>query len=75
MNQKELGFFIDTEIRRKYKSRRKFAKETKRSYTYMNKMLSDMIEDGKNSGILTISSILNDLGYDLAIQKKEPTEK
>ncbi|MCQ9626567.1 hypothetical protein HS141_06220 [Cetobacterium somerae] len=75
MNQKELGFFIDTEIRRKYKSRRRFAKETKRSYTYMNKMLSEMIVDGKNSGMLTVTSILNDLGYELTIKEKDPTKK
>ncbi len=75
MNQKDLGFFIDAEIRKKYKSRRQFAGKTGRSYTSMNKMLSDMIENGKNAGILTIASILEDLGYELTIKKKEPTEK
>ncbi|MBC2855319.1 hypothetical protein H3N56_10365 [Cetobacterium sp. 2A] len=70
MKISELGFFIDTEIRRQFKSRRKFAIKTNRSYTYFNKMISGMINQNQSIGLNAATEILSDLGYELVIKKK-----
>lgn len=70
MKPSEIGFFIDTEIRRQFKNRHKFAIATNRSYVYLNKMLSGMIDNEKSIGLDTLISLLNDLGYEIKVNKK-----
>lgn len=70
MNQQKLGFIIDMEIKKNYKSRRQFAKKTGRSYTHFTKLISEMIKTGNtNVGIKTITSIMNDVGLQFIIKK------
>lgn len=75
MELKKFAKFIDLEIKKNFKSRRAFAQKTNRNPNSFNKTLSECIEKNKKIEIDNLESILKDLGYELAIQKKEPTEK
>ena len=74
MISKEIYLKIDNLIKEKYRSLHTFCKRTKRSYFSTNKTFNNNIYNGKGAYLSTTEEILNDLGYELTIKKKDRKE-
>lgn len=71
MNTKEIYLKIDNLITEQYRSLKSFCNKTNRSYSSLARTMSDTIHNKKGAHLITTEEILNDLGYELCIRKKE----
>ena len=61
---------IDNLITEQHRSLKSFCTNTNRSYSSLARTMSETIYNGKGAHLVTTEEILNDLGYELTIQKK-----
>lgn len=71
MELKEIGLKIESLIREQHKNKTKFAKEYGLCKNSTNKTLKNIIFSEKGANYITLENILNKLGYELVVQKKE----
>ena len=70
MTSKQIYLKIDNLIKEKYKNLKKFCETTNRPYVSVAKTFSKNIFEQKGANLKKTEEILNDLGYELTIQKK-----
>ena len=70
MNTKDIYLKIDNLITEQHRSLKSFCANTNRSYSSLARTMSETIYNGKGAHLVTTEEILNDLGYELTIQKK-----
>ena len=70
MNVKDIYLKIDNLITEQHRSLKSFCANTNRSYSSLARTMSETIYNGKGAHLVTTEEILNDLGYELTIQKK-----
>lgn len=70
MNTKDIYLKIDNLITEQHRSLKSFCTNTNRSYSSLARTMSETIYNGKGAHLVTTEEILNDLGYELTIQKK-----
>lgn len=70
MNVKDIYLKIDNLITEQHRSLKSFCANTDRSYSSLARTMSETIYNGKGARLVTTEEILNDLGYELTIQKK-----
>ena len=70
MNVKDIYLKIDNLITEQHRSLKSFCANTNRSYSSLARPMSETIYNGKGAHLVTTEEILNDLGYELTIQKK-----
>ena len=70
MNTKDIYLKIDNLITEQNRSLKSFCTNTNRSYSSLARTMSETIYNGKGAHLVTTEEILNDLGYELTIQKK-----
>lgn len=71
MELKEVGLKIESLIREKHKNKTKFAQEHRLCKNSINKTLKNIIFSEKGANYTTLENILNKLGYELVIRKKD----
>lgn len=71
MTSKQIYLKIDNLIKEKHKNLKKFCEITNRPYVSVAKTFSKNIFDKKGANLNKTEKILNDLGYELIIQKKD----
>ena len=71
MNTKDIYLKIDNLITEQHRSLKSFCTNTNRSYSSLARTMSETIYNGKGAHLVTTEEILNDLGYELTIQKRK----
>lgn len=69
MTSKQIYLKIDNIVTEKHKNLRVFCKITNRPYASLAKTFSENIFKNKGANLNKTEKILNDLGYELVIQK------
>lgn len=75
MNLKEIILFIDGKITEKYRNRSNYCRENNKVKQTVNSLITGILYENKDCKVGTVISILDDLGYEITVKKKEPTIK
>lgn len=71
MNKKEIMLFIDGKITEKHRNRASYCREFNKTKQRINELITGVVFKEKDCKLGVVENILNDLGYELVIRKKD----